>query len=188
MPYLVIGVTVAFGMLTVAFPHRLPRMHGAGPIRADCPRDERCRRRLVPCRRGGFLARDLRRTGRPEHQLLATLAILFGLAEMMFLISAPWESEWWTWHVVRFAAYVLALTYVSRGYVRTVSDVRRSLAQTKRSERRLAAEYAVTRIMAESATIKDATHGVLRAVGENLDWEVGMFWGDGCPEAGPPVR
>src|SRR5690242_18917564 len=25
MPYLVIGVTVAFGMLTVAFPHHLPR-------------------------------------------------------------------------------------------------------------------------------------------------------------------
>jgi signal transduction histidine kinase len=35
----------------------------------------------------------------------------------------------------------------------------------------------VTRILAESATIKEATHGVLRVIGENLDWEIGMFWG-----------
>jgi len=116
------------------------------------------------------------RTGRAEHQLLATLGILFGLAELMFLFSAPWEREWWTWHFVRFAAYVLALTYVSRGYVWMVNDTRKALAQTKRSGRRLAAEYAVTRILAESATIKDAVHGVLRVVGENLDWELGMFW------------
>ena len=119
---------------------------------------------------------EAERTGRPEHQLLATLAILFGLAELMFLFSAPWEREWWTWHVVRFAAYVLALTYVSRGYVRMVSDTRKALAEAKRSGRRLAAEYAVTRILAESATIKDAAHGVLRVIGETLDCEIGMFW------------
>ena len=34
----------------------------------------------------------------------------------------------------------------------------------------------MTRILAESATIKDAVNGVLRVVGENLDWELGMFW------------
>src|SRR4029079_16051707 len=95
---------------------------------------------------------------------------------LMFLFSAPWEREWWTWHFVRFAAYVLALTYVSHGYVMMVNDTRKALAQTKRSGRRLAAEYAVTRILAESATIKDAVNGVLRVVGENLDWELGMFW------------
>jgi signal transduction histidine kinase len=65
---------------------------------------------------------------------------------------------------------------VSRRYVMMVNDTRRALAATTRSGRRLAAEYAVTRILAESATIKDAVHGVLRVVGENLDWELGMFW------------
>ena len=68
------------------------------------------------------------------------------------------------------------LTYVSHGYVMMVNDTRKALAETKRSGRRLAAEYAVTRILAESATIKDAVNGVLRVVGENLDWELGMFW------------
>jgi signal transduction histidine kinase len=175
MPYLVIGVTVAFGMLTVAFPHHLPRFTVQDQFAPIALAVNGVAAVLFLAGAAGFWL-ESRRTGRPEHQLLATLAILFGLAEMMFLISAPWESEWWTWHVVRFAAYVLALTYVSRGYVRTVSEIRRALAHTKRSERRLAAEYAVTRIMAESATVKDATHGVLRVIGENLDWEVGMFW------------
>ncbi|HEY6837924.1 MAG TPA: GAF domain-containing sensor histidine kinase [Geobacteraceae bacterium] len=175
MPYLVIGLTVAFGMFTVAFPHRLPRFTVQDQFAPIALAVNGVAAVLFLAGAAGFWL-ESKRTGRPEHQLLATLAILFGLAEMMFLISAPWESEWWTWHVVRFAAYVLALTYVSRGYVRMVSDIRRALANTKRSERRLAAEYAVTRIMAESATIKDAAHGVLRVIGESLDWEVGMFW------------
>jgi signal transduction histidine kinase len=94
----------------------------------------------------------------------------------MFLFSAPWESEWWTWHFVRFAAYVLALTYVSRGYVRMVSDTRKALAETKRSGRRLSAQYAVTRVLAESTTLKDAGQAILRAIGESLNWQLGMFW------------
>jgi signal transduction histidine kinase len=176
VPYLVIAGTVAFGMLAIAVPGHLPRFtvqdHFAPPALAV----NGLAALLFLAGAAGFWL-EARRTGRPEHQLLATLGILFGLAELMFLFSAPWEREWWTWHFVRFAAYVIALTYVSRGYVRMVSDMRVALAETKRSGRRLAAEYAVTRILAESATIKEATHGVLRVIGENLDWEIGMFWG-----------
>jgi hypothetical protein len=95
----------------------------------------------------------------------------------MFLFSAPWDSTWWTWHFVRVAAYVIALTYISRGYVRMVGETRKTLVDATRSARRLSAEYALTRVLAESATIKDATQGVLRVVGETLDWEIGMFWG-----------
>jgi signal transduction histidine kinase len=116
------------------------------------------------------------RTGRQEHQLLGTLAILFGLAETMFLFSAPWQSEWWVWHGVRFAGYVIALTYVSRGYVRMVGDTRDALAEARRSGRRLASEYAVTRVLAETVTLKDVGHAVLQAIGETLEWELGMFW------------
>jgi signal transduction histidine kinase len=120
--------------------------------------------------------REFRRTGRPEHQLLAALGILFGLAETMFLFSEPWESEWWVWHFVRLAGYGLALAYVSRRYVRMVADTRHALAEVKRSARRLASEYAVTRILAEPATLKDVGHAVLQAIGESLKWELGMFW------------
>lgn len=175
VPYLVIGGTVAFGLLVISMPGQLPRFTVQDQFAPMALAVNGVAAVLFLAGAVGFWL-EAGRTGRAEHQLLATLGILFGLAELMFLFSAPWEREWWTWHFVRFAAYVLALTYVSHGYVMMVNDTRKALAETKRSGRRLAAEYAVTRILAESATIKDAVNGVLRVVGENLDWELGMFW------------
>jgi signal transduction histidine kinase len=175
IPYLVIGGTVAFGIFAVALPHQLPRFTVQDQFASIALAVNGLAAVLFLAGAAGFWL-ESGRTGRPEHQLLATLAILFGLAETMFLFSAPWESEWWTWHFVRFAAYVVALTYVSRGYVRMVSDTRKALAETKRSGRRLSAEYAVTRVLAESATLKDVGQPILQAIGESLDWELGMFW------------
>jgi len=176
MPYLVAGGTAAFGVLAVSFPHRLPTFIAQDRFAPAALAVNGCAAGLFLAGAVGFW-REAGRTGRPEHQLLATLAILFGLAETMFLFSAPWDSTWWTWHFVRVAAYVIALTYISRGYVRMVGETRKALVEATRSARRLSAEYALTRVLAESATIKDATQGVLRVVGETLDWEIGMFWG-----------
>jgi len=58
----------------------------------------------------------------------------------------------------------------------SVVDFAISLARAKSSERRLLAQYAVTRVLAESATLKDASHAILRAIGESLGWQLGMFW------------
>ena len=55
-------------------------------------------------------------------------------------------------------------------------ELKAALAQARRSERRLRAQYAVTRVLAESATLKDAGQESLRAIGESLDWKLGMFW------------
>ena len=57
-----------------------------------------------------------------------------------------------------------------------IGDLTTTLAQTTRAERRLMAQYAVTRVLADSATLKDAGQEILRAIGESLDWELGMFW------------
>ena len=48
--------------------------------------------------------------------------------------------------------------------------------QARRSERRLLAQYAVTRVLSECVTLKDASQEILQAIGESLDWELGMFW------------
>ncbi|MGH7258865.1 MAG: ATP-binding protein [Nitrospiraceae bacterium] len=57
-----------------------------------------------------------------------------------------------------------------------IGDLANTLAQTTRAEHRLMAQYAVTRVLADSATLKDAGQEILRAIGESLDWELGMFW------------
>ena len=57
-----------------------------------------------------------------------------------------------------------------------IEELNAALAQVKRSERRLLAQYAVTRVLAEAATLKIAGQEVLRAIGESFDWKLGMFW------------
>ncbi len=51
-----------------------------------------------------------------------------------------------------------------------------SAALARRGERRLAAQYEVTRVLAESSSLQDAGPGILKAIGESLDWELGIFW------------
>ena len=67
MPYLVGGGTIAFGLLVVTMPHRLPRFTEQAQFRADGPRGERARRLPVLRRRGRLLDRVQtdRQTGAP---------------------------------------------------------------------------------------------------------------------------
>ena len=52
----------------------------------------------------------------------------------------------------------------------------RDITQRKSAERRLAAQYAVTRVLAESLTLQDASARILQAICESLEWELGIFW------------
>ena len=54
----------------------------------------------------------------------------------------------------------------------TAADV----TERKREAARLAAQYAVTRVLAEAATLANATPRILQAVCESLDWSVGAIW------------
>jgi len=63
-----------------------------------------------------------------------------------------------------------------QGRVVRVAAVR-DITERKRNERRQAAQYAVTRVLAESATLAEATPELLRVICENLRWRLGEFWG-----------
>jgi len=56
-------------------------------------------------------------------------------------------------------------------------DLAEALEQARRSERRLRAQYAVTRVLAESVTLKNAGRELLRAIAESLGWELGRARG-----------
>jgi signal transduction histidine kinase/integral membrane sensor domain MASE1/ActR/RegA family two-component response regulator len=58
----------------------------------------------------------------------------------------------------------------------TVEERRLVIATLHESERRLAANLAVTRILAESPVLGDATLRILKTIGESLNWEVGAIW------------
>jgi PAS domain S-box-containing protein len=57
-----------------------------------------------------------------------------------------------------------------------VLAVMRDISARKAAERRQAAQHAVTRALAEAATIEAAAPEVLRALGERLGWEGAAFW------------
>ncbi len=50
------------------------------------------------------------------------------------------------------------------------------ITERKRVEERLTAQYAVTRVLAESRSLEDAVPKIMRAVGQNLEWDCGIFW------------
>lgn len=57
-----------------------------------------------------------------------------------------------------------------------VLAVMRDITQRKTAERRLAAQYAVTRVLAEASSLADAAPRILQAIGEALGWDAGTLW------------
>ncbi len=60
-------------------------------------------------------------------------------------------------------------TYIFSAFVRDITDRRRD-------ERRLASQYAVTRVLSEALTLEEAVPKIIQAVGESLEWDLGVFW------------
>ena len=50
------------------------------------------------------------------------------------------------------------------------------ITKRKRAEERLTAQYSVTRVLAESRTLEEAVPKIIEAVGQNLEWDCGVFW------------
>ena len=55
-------------------------------------------------------------------------------------------------------------------------QLRNEISERQRSEQRLAAQHAITRVLAESGSIADAMPHLLQAIGESMDWEWGALW------------
>jgi two-component system, sensor histidine kinase and response regulator len=66
-----------------------------------------------------------------------------------------------------------AVVRVEKGLIYCIA---REITEEKREETRLAAQYAVTRVLAEAATLATATPRILQAICEALGWVVGAIW------------
>jgi PAS domain S-box-containing protein len=59
--------------------------------------------------------------------------------------------------------------YIFSAFIRDITDRRAA-------ERRLASQYAVTRVLSEAMTMEEAVPKIMQAIGESLEWDLGVFW------------
>ncbi len=64
----------------------------------------------------------------------------------------------------------------SRGEVDAVGGVSIDITERRKSDRRLGAQHAVARILAESEALAEAAHLILQAICEHLGWDMGAIW------------
>lgn len=135
-PWGVAAGALLFGSWALAFPDQIPEMirYGQFTPTAVAPQGLACLCFLAATAR---CLLDYRQSKRPEDFVFASLALMFGVAELMFMYSVPWDSRWWFWHLLRLTAYLLVLREVSRGYLRSISDLKASLEHTTHVERAL---------------------------------------------------
>ena len=50
------------------------------------------------------------------------------------------------------------------------------ITRRKKAERRLAAQYETTRVLAEADSPAQAGQKILETICESLDWDLGVFW------------
>ncbi len=129
LPWGIATGAALFGTWVLAFPGHIPEMirNGEFTPTAVAPQSLACLFFLAAAAR--FLW-DYRQSAGREELVFAFLAGMFGIAELVFMYSVPWDSRWWFWHGLRLAAYLMVLWEVSRGYLRTISDLNQSLART----------------------------------------------------------
>lgn len=133
MLWLLVVGSFGFGIGTLGFPEQLPVLIRQGEFTptAIAPKSLACIFFLAGAMHF-FL--NYRSTRKFEDGMFACLALMFGLAELMFTYSTMWDGPWWFWHWLRLMAYLLVLGYVGQGYLSTLSELQISLAQTKQAE------------------------------------------------------
>jgi len=173
VPLIVATGALSLGTWFLIFPEQIPEMvrNGEFTPTAVAPQSLACLFFLAATAR---LLWDYRRSGRSEDALFASLALLFGLAEFVFMYSIPWDNRWWFWHSLRLIASLLALGYIGRNYLQVASDLQTSLARTMETEETLRrSEGQLRQLLDErermAQDLHDSTIQSLFAIGLNLE-------------------
>ncbi len=66
---------------------------------------------------GAFFARRFQQRADPTDWLFAAHTMLFGVAGILFELSALWDAAWWWWHILRLLAYLAAFSFAVRAYL-----------------------------------------------------------------------
>ena len=96
VPRIIGGGAICLGLWTLSFPENVPQMTVESKFNPQAIALNALAATLFIVSAIGFLA-DFWRSRESLAYLFACLGLLFGMAEIMFLRSAPWDSGWWYW-------------------------------------------------------------------------------------------
>ncbi|MBD2499341.1 GAF domain-containing protein [Anabaena azotica] len=92
-------------------------------------------------------------------------------------ISHNYENYWRTKDgSLRLIAWSNTILQDPEGSVEYIIATGIDITERKRSQKHLTAQYAITRVLAESTTIIEATPQILQAICESLGWDVSEIW------------
>jgi PAS domain S-box-containing protein len=131
---------------------------------------------------GWFLNR-YRLVRRWDDCLFASLCCLFGTAGVLFELSSLWDAAWWWWHLLRLAAYALAITYSAITYQREIAERRQSEANLQAI---FDASPVAMLLVDEDTQVTRVNHVIAQLVGKEVSEWLGRQPGDGlcCIHAG----
>ena len=68
-----------------------------------------------------YFMRDYQKNNNPESPYFSNYLSLFGLAGLIFELSALWDGNWWLWHMLRSTAYLFLLSHFAVSYQKTLT-------------------------------------------------------------------
>ena len=129
-------ISLGIGIYSILFPDTLPLMvqHGQFSLYA----------RLLNISGGILLffsalriVQEYFHSRNPDDLLFCLHCTLFGIAAIMFEYSVLWDAPWWSWHLLRFAAYIVALWFIILSERRTFSELLKESFERKQVESKL---------------------------------------------------
>ncbi|MBI1806053.1 MAG: GAF domain-containing protein [Ignavibacteria bacterium] len=96
----------------------------------------------------------------------------------VFRVRTPLEQEEVAPHGDGLHTYISLKfpLFDSTGTPYAICGISTDITERKQEERRKAAQYSITRVLAESTTLTEATPQLLKVICESLGWEMGELW------------
>jgi signal transduction histidine kinase/CheY-like chemotaxis protein len=167
LPAVVFVAATLFGVLSIARADLLPALASRGtfsPVADTLNVVGGC---FFLAATVHFLFR-YRRDGNFEEVLFANYCLLFGVAALLFPFSVLWDADWWWWHFLRLAAYLIVLGHTFLIYQRSQEELRalNETLERRVGERSRAAEERsreLVRINDELHRAKEAAEAATKA-------------------------
>jgi PAS domain S-box-containing protein/diguanylate cyclase (GGDEF)-like protein len=119
-----------------------------------------------------FLLRYVKE-GNIDDLLFTGHTFLFGISGVLFASSALWDLSWWLWHVMRFAAYFIALYYSFVLFMRNSAALEQTQEEIIASNKKLISALAISKeyqkaLEVGSIVSKSDLNGKITYVNKNL--------------------